>query len=132
MNEQDLLKLLKYKHKSSMNKGWVFPINQHNKLQISHLAPVMRLFMDRQTLNYVFSLPNPKQYIGRTRYDTDFCVSFLLHQRRCSIDHRWSADMVIVIYLSWSEMIIFFGSKFSDFCQRYWLFRMMEWAAILA
>lgn len=36
--------------------------------------------------------------IGRARYDTDFCVSFLLHQCRCSIDHRWSADMEIVIY----------------------------------
>lgn len=31
-----------------------------------------------------------------------------------------------------SEMIIFFGSKFSDFCQRYGLFCMMEWSAILA
>lgn len=69
---------------------------------------------------------------GRTRYDTDSCISFLLNQCGCSIDHWWSADMDIVIYLSRSEMIIFFGSKFSDFCQRYGLFCMMEWSAILA
>lgn len=70
--------------------------------------------------------------IGKTRYDTDSCVSFLLNQCGCSIDHWWSADMDIVIYLSRSEMIIFFGSKLSDFCQRYGLFCMMEWSAILA
>lgn len=87
--------------------------------------------MDRQTLNYVFSLPNPKQYWKNTVWHYS-CASFLLNQCGCSIDHWWSADMDIVIYLSRSEMIIFFGSKFSDFCQRYGLFCMMERSAIFA
>jgi hypothetical protein len=59
----------------------------------------------------------------------------------CVLCHRitplwcvlWNAIWILLfIYTDWRRVITFLESKFSDFCQNYWLFPRIEEAAVLA